>query len=568
MKETPRAILLLLGLLTVGAGLSQPALAGVPASSTAVQGGDETGVYASFLDGHFAASQSDPAQAASDWLRALALDPANVDLEQQTFIQCLLSDRPEAAGLANRLPGNVVAQMLGADQSARNGNWADAEQRFAALAPDGIMTLLRPLLVAWSQQGAGHTDQALATLQPLTANRQLPGLYSLHAALIADLAGRITAAAAFYEAARVGDGTPPLRLAQLIGSFDARQNHEGAALQALDAVGDSAPLLRLALPAMATHLRTPPVADPIDGLAEAYVGFAAAVHQDGDDQFAEILLRLALDLRPDFAAARLLAADVMEAEHNLDGAIHMVNAVPDSDALAPVARVRAAELAARAGQPEQALRELNVIARAFPDSPLPDSEIGDVLRQRGDFSGAAQAYTRAIALTPTPSATDWPLFYDRAIAYSESGNWPLAQSDFEHALKLQPNQPLVMNYLGYSWADRGEHLAEARTMLETAAHLRPDDGAVIDSLGWVEFRQGDTADAVATLERAVELDPADATINGHLGDAYWAVGRKMEATYQWRRALIFNPAPADAAKLEAKLHETTAQATTSAARIP
>ena len=118
---------------------------------------------------------------------------------------------------------------------------------------------------------------------------------------------------------------------------------------------------------------------------------------------------------------------------------------------------------------------------------------------------------------------------------------------------MAPDQPYVLNYLGYSWADMGQHLSQARDMIEKAAQRRPNDGAIVDSLGWVMLRQGDTDDAVRTLERAVELEPEDAAINGHLGDAYWAAGRKLEATYQWRRALTFNPEPADAVKLEAKL---------------
>ncbi|MBN8898254.1 MAG: tetratricopeptide repeat protein, partial [Rhodospirillales bacterium] len=115
-------------------------------------------------------------------------------------------------------------------------------------------------------------------------------------------------------------------------------------------------------------------------------------------------------------------------------------------------------------------------------------------------------------------------------------------------------QPFVLNYLGYSWADKGEHLPEARRMLQRAAEKRPNDGAVVDSLGWVMLRQGQVADAVRLLERAVELDSEDATINGHLGDAYWAAGRKIEAQYQWRRALTLNPTADDAAKLETKLN--------------
>jgi Flp pilus assembly protein TadD len=140
------------------------------------------------------------------------------------------------------------------------------------------------------------------------------------------------------------------------------------------------------------------------------------------------------------------------------------------------------------------------------------------------------------------------------VAEERAHLWPKADADFHRALELSPDQPFVLNYLGYSYADMGHHLTEAREMIERASERRPNDGAIIDSLGWVMYRQGDSKSAVKTLERAVELEPEDSTINGHLGDAYWAAGRKVEAQYQWRRALTLNPPPDDAAKLEAKLN--------------
>jgi Flp pilus assembly protein TadD len=144
------------------------------------------------------------------------------------------------------------------------------------------------------------------------------------------------------------------------------------------------------------------------------------------------------------------------------------------------------------------------------------------------------------------------------IAEERAHQWPKAEADFLHALQLSPDEPFVLNYLGYSWTEQGTHLAEARRMIERAAAARPNDGAIIDSLGWVALREGDTARAVSDLEKATELQPEDPTINGHLGDAYWAAGRKLEALYQWRRALTLNPEPEDVPKLEAKLHDAQA----------
>jgi Flp pilus assembly protein TadD len=195
------------------------------------------------------------------------------------------------------------------------------------------------------------------------------------------------------------------------------------------------------------------------------------------------------------------------------------------------------------------MHELQGIAADYPASPLPAIREGDILRSKQRFSDAVAAYDRAIARIPEPRQDDWLVFYDRGISHQ----WPKAEADFRHALALAPDQPFVLNYLGYSWADMGENLAQARQMIEKVAQQRPNDSAIIDSLGWVMLRQGQTDDAVSTLERAVELEPEDASINGHLGDAYLAAGRRLEATYQWRRALTFNPEPDDAAKLEAKL---------------
>jgi len=524
-----------------------------------------TGVFSDFLTGEFAANQADPRVAAQDFLRGLAVAPASPELLQQALLAATLGGLPEALGLARQLPDNPIAQMLLGDEAARTGDWEGAAQRFRALPEDGFTRLLRPFLIAWAEQGAGRTDAALAGLEPMLTQPRYRGVYALHAALIADLAGRAADAVRYYRIAEADNGTPTLRLAQILGSFEARQGHEAAALQTLNTTAQDMPILAIALPAVAASLHERMVPNALAGMAESYLGLAAALREDNEDQLATVLLRLALGLRPDFAAARLVLSDILEGEHQPDRAIAVLAPVRADDPLEAVVQMRRADLEADAGQGDEALRQLQALSKVYPDSSLPDAEAGDILRMKGDYAGAATAYGRAIGRIGTLSERDWPLFYDRGVAYEQSNRWPLAEADFRHALQLEPNQPVVLNYLGYSWADRDEHLAEARKMIEEAVHQRPDDGAIVDSLGWVMLRQGDVDGAVRTLERATELMPEDPTINGHLGDAYWAAGRKIEATYQWRRALTLNPLPADAAKLQAKLHEMTTQA---AAQVP
>ncbi len=149
-------------------------------------------------------------------------------------------------------------------------------------------------------------------------------------------------------------------------------------------------------------------------------------------------------------------------------------------------QLRRAALIDQLGRSDEAMRDLERLARDYPDSPLPDEQRGDILRSKQRFPDAVVAYDRAIARVSHPEASDWVLFYDRGVAEERSHQWPKAEADFHHALELSPDQPFVLNYLGYSWADMGRHLAEARQMIERAAERRPNDGAITDSLGWVE----------------------------------------------------------------------------------
>jgi Flp pilus assembly protein TadD len=414
--------------------------------------------------------------------------------------------------------------------------------------------LLQPLLVAWAQFGDGRVDSALSTLRPYVENPRFRGIFALHAAMIADAGNRPDAAAALYRVAETDMTDPNLRLAQILASWQSRAGQPAEAQRILGTLPSVAPDLSIAMPGLLAAVNKRPVPRAIDGIAESYFTFAAMLRSQDANDFSLIMVRLALDLRPDFTAARLLAADVMVSDHHPALALRMLNEVASNDPLAPVVQLKRASLVETLGRSDDALRELERVARDYPDSPLPDEQRGDMLRTKQRFPEAVAAYDKAIARITRPAGSDWIVFYDRGVAEERAHLWPKADADFHTALDLSPDQPFVLNYLGYSYADMGHHLTEAREMIQRAAERRPNDGAITDSLGWVLYRQGESQQAVKTLEKAVELEPEDATINGHLGDAYWAAGRKVEAQYQWRRALTLNPAPDDAAKLEAKLN--------------
>jgi tetratricopeptide (TPR) repeat protein len=524
----------------------------------------DSGVYGLYLSGRFAASQTDLDQAARDLLAVHADRPQNSEVLQLTFLTCLMAGRPEASSLALQLPDNPAAQLLLGDNDALAGNWDGAEERFHAMSRQGLAELLQPLLVAWAQQGGGHTDAALATLAPFMDGPRFRGVYALHAALIADLGNHQVDAAKLYRAAQGEYGGLNMRLAVILASWEFRQNQPAEAAQTLKALGDASSDLAMVVPGLVSGAGQRPVANAVDGIAEAYLALAAALRQQDAADSALLLLQLALGMRPDFTPARLLMADILDSGRHTANALRVLAPVGATDALLPLVQLRRAALQEQLGNTEAAMRILDDLARDFPEQPTPLAQLGDILRARSRFAEAAAVYDRAIARIPTPGPNDWPLFYDRGIALERSKQWPKAEADFEHALQLAPDQPYVLNYLGYSWAEQGRNLGRAHQMIERALQIRPNDGSIIDSLGWVQLRQGETSDAVQQLEHAVELEPEDSTINGHLGDAYWAAGRHLEAEFQWRRALTLNPDPADIPSLQSKLHEAETASSTPA----
>jgi Flp pilus assembly protein TadD len=164
-------------------------------------------------------------------------------------------------------------------------------------------------------------------------------------------------------------------------------------------------------------------------------------------------------------------------------------------------------------------------------------------------------YSRAIALIDKPEAKHWSYYYARGTCYERIKKWPLAEADLQKALQLSPDQALVLNYLGYSWIDQNRNLKQGLALIEKAVRQKPDDGYIVDSLGWAYFRLHNFKEAAKHLERAVELRPEDPVLNDHLGDAYWRVGREREARFQWEQALTLKPEPEDAEKIKRKLQK-------------
>ena len=541
-----RAVLLALSLLSACAAADPTAGADRLQSSS--------GFYGSYLAGRFALGHGDFDAAAADLLRALAYSPEDPDLLRQAFIACVNAGRPEAQDLARRLPDNQIGQLLLTDAAAKAGDWNGALTIIQDVPRDGVMQLLQPLILAWVSQGDGRTDQALATLRPFLDNARFRGVAALHSGMIADLAGRTAEAATFFRIVRPHPAELGPRGALVLANWTYRSGHPDEAARIITEMGNSSPEAKLALPGLLASLSTRPVNNALDGMADSYATFAAAIRSQQLGDLAMVLTRLSLDVRPSSGPALLMAAEIQAGEHHLDAALSLLTqGMATNDPIVPVIRLRRIAVLQEMKRVDEAVRETERLGRDYPDSFLPDVELGDLLRVQHRYPEAIAAYDRVITRIKDPTPNDWFLFYSRGIGYERSGQWARAEADFNRALELSPEQPSVLNYLGYAWADMGRNLEKARAMIQLALSKRPNDGAITDSLGWVLYRQGKLSEAIVQIERAVGLEPDDPSITDHLGDVYWASGRKIEAIYQWRRALTLDPTPEDAAKLEAKL---------------
>ncbi len=518
------------------------------ASATAPSFGD-------YLAATVALHDNDFSYAAEHLLRALAADPRNPGLRQQAFLASALAGRPEAVRLASGLPGDEAASLLGGDTLALAGRWDEAARLFANIPSDGgLIDMVRPLLVAWSEFGAGRPELALGTLEPLETGSRLPGLYALHAAAIADLGGRAEQAARDFGLVRTTSPLPGLETVRIVASYEARHGRLADAEALIRALADDTPVLAVAEAGLEASLLTPPIDNARDGLAEAYLAVAALIASEAEGSTsALLLLRDALALDPALTGARLLASDLDQSLGVPASGLAILAAVRPADPLAALVQLRRAELDEVTGNGGAARAGFAALASVQPGAAEPWRELGELLSEEGDETGAAHAFDQAIADTPSGAEGSWQLLFDRAVALDRSNRWRQAEADLDEALRRSPDQPYVLNYLGYSYAERGQDLAEARSLVERALSAKPGDAAFLDSLGWIMLKQNDVAGGVRTLERAAEMTPEDPTVNYHLGVGYWRENRRAEAEESWQQALILHPDAADRPRIEARL---------------
>jgi tetratricopeptide (TPR) repeat protein len=509
-----------------------------------------TSEFGSFLAGRHAAVLKDMTSATRFMLRVVDENPDNHKLTRKTFLLALGAGMMEpAADLARRIEsagGKMPTALLFlAVEAARLGDLQESLRRLSAMPRTGLAIYAAPLVSAWVQTGLGDVDAALKALAPLNEKSGFLTLRHLHAGLMLDLAGKPILAEENYKKAATEFTKAPVRVARAAGSLLEREGRIDEArtlyrdyLQAnsnnliikgeLDRLDAGIPAARL-------------VENPVQGIAEALFHIATALPRQRATDVALVYAQVARYLRPDFTLNTLLIGSLQESRKQYAAANQIYKTIDVKSPYRWMTRLRIANNLDAMDQTDDAIAVLREMAAEDPTRIDAVFKLGGVLRMAEKYTDAVLAYDQAFKQLGDLKPRHWLFFYNRGIALERSKQWDRAEADFLKALELQPEQPYVLNYLGYSWVERGKNLERAQSMIARAVKQRGNDGYIVDSLGWVLYQVGKYKDAVKQLERAVRLRPQDPIINDHLGDAYWRVGRRQEARFQWRRSLGLEP---------------------------
>jgi len=528
----------------------------------------------SYLAARHAGAQRDSAAAAAYYRSALRADPDNAELLERTFLAVLADGEIEIAGrLAERAValdrnGRLARLVLGV-RALKQKRYKAARPHFAKAVQGPITDLAPTLLIAWTQFGAGEWRAAVDTIDKLSGPEWYSLFKDLHAGLILDLAGRQKEAGKRFEAAHKLDPSM-LRVVEAYGSWASRHDRARAqtVFEEFDKLLPRHPLITEALARVKRGQPVPQIVNSAaSGGAEVLYGIGSSFGRRGGEDLGLLYLQLGIHLAPNHALALLSLADLYENLKKPDQALRIYAKVPKSSPLYRNAAIQYAVNLDALERTQEATDELEKLIAERSDDREAILALGNILRVRKKFAECAEVYGRVIEGIANPQKSDWTVFYFRGVCYERSKQWDKAEVDLKKALELFPDQPHVLNYLGYSWIDQGRHLEEGMAMIRKAVEQRPDDGYIVDSLGWAYYRLGNFEEAVKHLERAIEIRPEDPTINDHLGDAYWRVGRRLEATFQWAHARDLKPEPEELAQIEKKLKEGLADDLPAAARV-
>jgi len=499
--------------------------------------------------------------AARYYTQALTRDPNSPFLLQNALLAYVAKgDVKRSTAIARKIAsgplGSQLADLVLLSDAIKNENYAKAAE-ILKKGEQRASPLLFQLLSGWVDLGQGQITETVKRFDSMKSPVAMKLFGQYHKALALAVVGDFETADKILQ----GDASGNLRInrgsliahAEILSQLDRSDDALQILDRALRGTTDSSILQLREKIAKNGVVDYDFITNAREGAAEVFFTLSSVLNGEENDRYSLIYARLSEYLRPGYSEAILQTAEILQGQKQYDLATKTYASLSPDDPMYVNAELGRADALEAAGKIDASIEVLRNLARSHGKIPRIHMALGDTYRGQERYAEAAEAYTRAIDLIPEPAKTHWFLFYARGITNERIKNWDQAEADFRKALELSPDQPLVLNYYGYSLVEKHLRLDEAQKMIEKAVSARPDDGYITDSLGWIFYTVGKYDQAVAPMERAVELVPLDPIITDHLGDVYWKVGRKREAKFQWRRALSFKPEDKDGERMRLKL---------------
>lgn len=548
---------------TDASGTPPAAAISVPVAAPELKQGE----VGSYLAGRYARQRGDADAASYYFSHSLANDPYDENLMKQAVRTHVLAGRVEdAAHIAGNLSalydGTQVSHLVLLAHSMRNNDFATARKELLAMEGFGLFSVIQPVLEGWVSFAESGTVKPIVLNEHIKQLMVFDPFITFQNALLFDVAGNVGEAQKYYEAATQDISGMSYRNLLTMMDFYRRYGHEEKARALFDRyVVENRTTQVVEGETYETVIKDlqradgkPFIASAVEGLAEELFAVAGMLYGENVTAETQLYLRLALYLRPDMAEGQLMLGSILEEEGTPQKALAFYDAIADTGPLNRRAQIRKAFILAEMNRSGEALKLLEGLTEKYPQSADVRITQGDVYRKESQFSKAVESYSAALEIKGEKlEEYHWPILYARGISYERDGEWDKAENDFKAALALYPDQPDVLNYLGYSWLMKGTNLEQAKQMLEQAVAERPEDAHIVDSMGWALYKLGDYKGALEYLEQAVDLMPSDPVVNDHYGDALWRNGRHTEARFQWDRALFFKPEDVDRERIEAKL---------------
>jgi tetratricopeptide (TPR) repeat protein len=527
-----------------------------PAAEEAVtfRPGDVKSFSGAFLAARTADVDHDYPTAIELYRKALDFEPANLEIRERLMISLLLNGDfedglKEAEALKDDAAVERVTKIVRGLEAVRTGKFDSAKKILAYQGPNDLDRLTHHLLSAWADVGAGKGKRAISAVNGLKGPDWFKVFTDYHLGAMAIVAGDTAGARQFLNKAVTNNdavATAPdtfMRSVMALARLEAAAGNRQKALDAIS-VGDRlisnyAPLRALRESIEKGEKPAQQITTAAEGAAGVLFSIGGALNRQGAEDMVALYLQISHALDPNSADTLILLGGIAEKLEQPERAIAFYQKVPEGSPMRRISELQLGVALSDTGKVEEAKQHLKDLIASDPSDIRSYIAYGSVLSQAKEYKEMAETYDKAIeVIGPVPKQSDWSVFFQRGIAYERLKIWDKAEPNFRKALELNPEQPQVLNYLGYSLVDMNLDLDEGLQMIQRAVDARPDDGYIVDSLGWAYYRLGRFDEAVTELERAIQLRAGDATINDHLGDAYWRVGRKLEAVYQWNRTLV------------------------------